>query len=176
MTIPPDLDLSGVRARGMSLRDAEIDADIRGLILNGVAVEPLVRAELDRRHPERVQMRSERASDLWDAATRIHELWDHTIDRLRGSGLSLAPLRELITRHDELLRRDVLRMPDVVRELPPDVGLEALQPIWTDQYIELLGYLDDVSDDELELDPIHQLLAEQWEQRRFCEADLDRLG
>lgn len=176
MTISPDLDLTGARLRGVSLRDAVIDADIHGLVLNGVAVEPLVRQELDRRHPERVLMRSDRASDLWDAATRIHELWDHTIDRMRSSGISLDPLRYLIGLHDDLFRRDVLGGTDPVRVEPPDAGLDRLQSRWTEQYIELLGYLDDVSDDDLELEPIHRLLAEQWDRRRFCEADLDRLG
>jgi len=66
-----DLDLSGVHLHGTNLQgarltetylmDADISGDIEGLRLNGVEIEPLVRAELDRLYPDRVRRHHQQA-------------------------------------------------------------------------------------------------------------------
>src|SRR5262245_35145180 len=88
------VDLRGARFRDCDLRDIKvtdamlIDADISGLIqglrVNGVEVAPLVEAELDRRHPERVQLRAaETPGAMRDAWTMIEALWSATTARAR---------------------------------------------------------------------------------------------
>ena len=52
-----EVDLSGVRMRGVLLLNADIDGAIDGLRVNGVEVMPLIEAELDRLHPERLRLR-----------------------------------------------------------------------------------------------------------------------
>lgn len=206
-----EVDLTGARLRGVILAGAQIDGDIRGLVVNGVDVEPLLRAELDRRHPERVLMRSGDPASLWDAATRLHELWDQTLDRIRALSpalrsvrvddewSALETLRHLVYIHDAWFSRGILGAtrpfhpmgiassaktdPAAVGLVGGEYPLEQIEPVWTDQYIELLGFLDDASADDLDAsddglapgDAIRHILAEQWEHRRFCERDLDQL-
>jgi uncharacterized protein YjbI with pentapeptide repeats len=86
-----DLDLSGVHLHGANLdgaklsdaylRDADISGDIEGLRLNGVEVEPLVAAELDRRFPERVKLRASDVDTLRDAWSMLEGLWAGTTER-----------------------------------------------------------------------------------------------
>ncbi len=74
------VDLSGATLRDVDLTDAKIvdavlvNTDVSGLIIgmrvNGVDVAPLVEAELDRRHPERVVMRASTASACATAGRR----------------------------------------------------------------------------------------------------------
>ena len=52
-----DVDLSGARMHGVLLFNADIDGAIDGLRVNGVEVMPLIEAELDRLHPERLRLR-----------------------------------------------------------------------------------------------------------------------
>ena len=47
--------------------DADISGDIEGLRLNGVEIEPLVRAELDRLYPDRVKLRASDVAGLREA-------------------------------------------------------------------------------------------------------------
>jgi Pentapeptide repeats (8 copies) len=85
------LDLSGVRLHGTNLEgarltetylvDAGISGDIEGLRLNGVEVEPLVRAELDRRYPDRVKLRASDAAGLRQAWSMVERLWAATTGR-----------------------------------------------------------------------------------------------
>jgi hypothetical protein len=86
-----DLDLSGVHLHGANLegakltdaflRGADISGDIEGLRLNDVEIEPLVQAELDRRHPERVKLRATGVEDLRDAWSMLESLWAGTTER-----------------------------------------------------------------------------------------------
>jgi hypothetical protein len=64
------------------LEDVAITGMVQRLTINGVDVAPFVEGELDRRHPERVQVRNARsASELRAAWTTIRSLWDVTMDR-----------------------------------------------------------------------------------------------
>ena len=59
-----ECDLSRVRMVGVVMQDAEIDGLVTNLVVNGVDVVPYVEAELDRRHPVRVLIRSDEPDDL----------------------------------------------------------------------------------------------------------------
>jgi DinB superfamily/Pentapeptide repeats (8 copies) len=86
-----DLDLSGVHLHGASLeaarltdtflRGADISGDITGVRINDVDIEPLVEAELDRRFPERVQLRSASIDGLRAAWSMLEDLWSATTAR-----------------------------------------------------------------------------------------------
>jgi hypothetical protein len=75
--------LPRARLTGVVLRDAVLDGDIGGLVVNGVEVPPLVEAELDRRHPDRAAMRPTDADGFRAAWVRLGDLWDGTVARAR---------------------------------------------------------------------------------------------
>jgi hypothetical protein len=88
------VDMSGARLRDCDLRGLKVvdsfltDVNISGLIgnflVNDVDVAPLVEAELDRRHPERVQLRAMATPDDHRAMWRtVEELWAETVARAR---------------------------------------------------------------------------------------------
>jgi hypothetical protein len=76
-----EVDLSGARMRGVVLFDADIDGAINGLRVNGVEVMPLIEAELDRLHPERLRLRPTTPETMRDAVDVIEELWQATVQR-----------------------------------------------------------------------------------------------
>jgi hypothetical protein len=59
-----DTDLSGAVFRDVDLTGATISGLISGLTVNEVEVGPLIDAELDRRYPERIMMRSDNPEEL----------------------------------------------------------------------------------------------------------------
>jgi hypothetical protein len=85
-------DLTGAKFRSCDLRRVKIvdswlvDVNLSGLIgnlvVNDVDVTAFVEAELDRRHPERAQLRAMRTADdyraMWD---RIERIWSDTVAR-----------------------------------------------------------------------------------------------
>src|ERR1700739_178742 len=70
-----DCDLSGVTIRDGWLRELSISGYLSNVTINGVDVTDFVSAELDRRHPERVQFREARTADdaraMWDTIDRF---------------------------------------------------------------------------------------------------------
>jgi DinB superfamily/Pentapeptide repeats (8 copies) len=80
-----DCDLRGVKVVDSWLTDVSISGLIGNLLVNDVDVVPLVEAELDRRHPERVQLRAVASvadhRAVWDT---IEQLWAATVERARG--------------------------------------------------------------------------------------------
>lgn len=86
-----NVDLSGIRIHGLALEgskvtdaflvNADISGDIEGLRVNGVDIEPLVQAELDRRFPELVTLRSTDAAGLRDAWRTVVQRWAETTER-----------------------------------------------------------------------------------------------
>jgi hypothetical protein len=76
-----EVDLSGAQMHGVLLLDADIDGAINGLRVNGVEVMPLIEAELDRLHPERLRLRPSTPEGMRDAVEVIEELWQATVRR-----------------------------------------------------------------------------------------------
>jgi len=77
------VELDGVVIRGAELADVEISGEIRGLVINGVDVGPLVEAELDRRYPERPKMRPTEPAGFREAWDIVERLWGGTVERAR---------------------------------------------------------------------------------------------
>ena len=77
-----DCDLAGVTIRDGWLVDVSISGYLSNVTINGVEVSGFVNAELDRRHPERVQFREGRTADdfraMWDT---IERLWAQATQR-----------------------------------------------------------------------------------------------
>lgn len=74
-------DLTGARFNGVIVADVEIDGLLLGLKVNGVDVVPLVQAELDRRHPELPQIRSDDPDELREGWATIRRTWAQTMAR-----------------------------------------------------------------------------------------------
>src|SRR6476619_292990 len=70
-----ECDLSRARLVGVVMQDAEIDGLVSNLTVNGVEVMPYVEAELDRRHPVRVLIRSDQPGDLRRAWRQLGDDW-----------------------------------------------------------------------------------------------------
>jgi uncharacterized damage-inducible protein DinB len=77
-----DCDLTGMTIRDGWLVDISISGYISNFTVNGVDVSEFVDAELDRRHPERVQFREGETADdfraMWDT---IERLWEQATER-----------------------------------------------------------------------------------------------
>src|SRR6476620_2937000 len=79
-----ECDLSRARLVGVVMQDAEIDGLVTHLVVNGVDVMPYVEAELDRRHPVRLLIRSDDPDDLREAWRRLAAEWAATTHRVRS--------------------------------------------------------------------------------------------
>ncbi|HEX6526986.1 MAG TPA: DinB family protein [Streptosporangiaceae bacterium] len=77
-----DCDLRQAKITGSWLVDVSLSGLVRNLVVNDVDVTAFVENELDRRHPERVQLREKRTADdyraMWDT---IERLWAETVAR-----------------------------------------------------------------------------------------------
>jgi DinB superfamily/Pentapeptide repeats (8 copies) len=77
-----DCDMTGVTIRDCWLVDVSISGYLSNVTLNGVDVTDFVNAELDRRHPERVQFRAGQNADdfraMWETMER---LWAQATER-----------------------------------------------------------------------------------------------
>ena len=77
-----DCDLTGVTIRDCWLVNVNISGYLSNVTVNGIDVTDFVNAELDRRHPERVQFREGLTADdvraIWDT---IERLWAQATER-----------------------------------------------------------------------------------------------
>jgi hypothetical protein len=115
-----ECDLSRARLVGVVMQDVEIDGLITNLVVNGVEVMPYVEAELDRRHPVRLLIRSDRPADLRDGWRQLRADWAGTVERVRslpagsehrgvgGEWSMVETLRHLVFVYDSWFRRCVL--------------------------------------------------------------------
>ena len=91
-----DCDLTGVTIRDGWLVNVSISGYLSNVTVNGVDVSDFVSAELDRRHPERVQFRDGQTADdvraIWDT---IERLWAQAIER---AGLPAAALTQQVNK------------------------------------------------------------------------------
>lgn len=115
-----ECDLSRARLVGVVMQDAEIDGLVANLVVNGVEVTAYVEAELDRRHPVRLLIRSDEPGDLREAWRQLRADWAATAERVRsmpegsehrgvdGEWSMVETLRHLVFVHDSWFRRCVL--------------------------------------------------------------------
>lgn len=90
-----DCDLTGVKIVDGCLVDVDVSGYVERLVVNGIDVTAYVDAELDRLHPERVQLR-----ELADA-DGFRAMW-HTVERLWADATTRAErLREAV-RHERV--------------------------------------------------------------------------
>jgi len=141
-----ECDLSRARMVGVVMQDAEIDGLVTNLVVNGVEVMPYVEAELDRRHPVRLLIRSDQPDDLREAWRQLRDQWATTTERVRSMpedsehhGVDdewsmVETLRHLVFVHDSWFRRCVLGLTEPFTTMglgPPLVmgqGLDELDP------------------------------------------------
>ena len=77
-----DCDMRGVKVVDAWLVDANISGLIGNLVVNDVDVTAFVEAELDRRNPERAQVRAMQTADEYRAAwDTLERLWSGTVER-----------------------------------------------------------------------------------------------
>jgi hypothetical protein len=115
-----ECDLSRARLVGVVMQDAEIDGLVTNLVVNGVEVMSYVEAELDRRHPVRLLIRSDAPADLREAWRQLRDDWARTTERVRsmpehsehhgvdGEWSMVETLRHLVFVYDSWFRRCVL--------------------------------------------------------------------
>jgi hypothetical protein len=119
-----DCDLTGVTVVDSWLVGVEVSGFVRQFLVNGVDVTDFVEGELDRRHPERVQLRELRDADgfraMWDTVER---LWTADVERARqlpepalhervdGEWSFVETLRHLVFITDSWASRTVLHEP-----------------------------------------------------------------
>jgi DinB superfamily len=115
-----ECDLTRARLIGVVLQDAVIDGLVSNLVVNGVEVSSYVEAELDRRHPVRLLIRSGDPADLRQAHQQLQAEWRATVERLRempggsehrrvgGEWSAVQTLRHLVFVHDSWFRRSCL--------------------------------------------------------------------
>ena len=152
-----DCDLAGVKVVDGHLVDVDLSGYVERLVVNGVDVTAYVADELDRRHPERVQLRSMGSADdfraMWDTVER---LWEVTTaragrlpaasrdERVDGEWSFTETLRHLVFITDSWASRTILDDPAPYHRLalpqtayaPADaaaLGLEIdAHPSWTE--------------------------------------------
>jgi hypothetical protein len=112
-----ECDLTQARLIGVVMQDAVIDGLVNNLVVNGVEVTSYVEAELDRRHPVRLLIRSNDPFDLREAHRQLRTSWAATVDRLRempqgsehqrvdGEWSAVETMRHLVFVHDSWFRR-----------------------------------------------------------------------
>lgn len=174
-----DVDLTGARIIDAVLVDVELSGLISGMKVNDVEVAPLVEAELDRRHPERILLRAETAPGLLEGLDAVEALWQPTLelahtlppDRLGervGDDWSLVEtLRHLIFVADAWFARAVLGLDHPYHEIGlvpsfldgrrAELGLDAdaapsfesVLDVRAEQILRLRDYLNAVQPDQL---------------------------
>ena len=172
-----ECDLSRARFVGVAMQDVEIDGLITDLVVNGVEVMPYVEAELDRRHPVRLLIRSDEPADLREAWRQLRDDWATTVERVRsmpensehqgvdGEWSMVETLRHLVFVHDSWFRRCVLGLTEPFTAMglgPPFVmdqeasldpsarpGLDEVLAVRNRQASEMEGWLAEVTSEHL---------------------------
>jgi hypothetical protein len=116
-----DCDLSRVKIVDAFLVDVDISGYVDRLVVNGIDVTEFVDSELDRRHPERVQLRGLRSADDYRAMwATVERLWADDVarverlpeparyERVDGEWSFVETLRHLVFITDAWVSRTVL--------------------------------------------------------------------
>jgi hypothetical protein len=172
-----ECDLSRANLVGVVMEDAVIDGLVTQLVVNGVEVMAYVEAELDRRHPVRLLLRSDAPADLREAARQLHAQWAATVERIRRTpGIehesvndewsAVETMRHLVFVHDSWFRRCCLGSTELftpmglgiegvadrqAQGLDPDAAasLEEVVAVREAQASELEAWLEDVTEEQL---------------------------
>ena len=140
-----EADLTGVRMHGVLLVDVELSGLVQRLVVNDVEVGPLIEAELDRRHPERLLFRADDPAELRRGWELLERQWAATLERIgrlperqrqqrvSGEWSATETLRHLIFVTDSWFAHDVLRAARPFHRwgLPPD-----FVPAWDEMGID----------------------------------------
>ncbi|WP_347354726.1 DinB family protein [Intrasporangium sp.] len=184
-----DVDLTTAEFREVTLNDARFvgvvahDVEVEGLIsnlrVNGVEVMQFVEAELDRRHPERLLLRSTDVAGLRKGWETLVDMWAATTNRLAGLPVrdqnrrvdgewsAIETLRHLVFVTDAWFRRAVLGiehpyhpigLPAGFVKHPTEMGLDPsahptlpeVRAVREAQAAEIGAYLADLLDEDLE--------------------------
>ena len=155
-----ECDLTGARLIGVVMQDAVIDGLISNLVVNGVEVTTYVEAELDRRHPVRLLIRSADPADLQEASRQLREDWAATLgqlpgmptgsehQRVGGEWSAVETLRHLVFVHDSWFRRCCLGSTKpftaigLASEFVPDQEEQGLDRAATPRLDEVLAVRD----------------------------------
>ncbi len=117
------VDLSGVVMRGVEMVDTDVYGEIENVTINGVDIAPLVNAELNRRYPDRANMRPTDPAGFREAWDVVERLWNDTVERARrldpdllhqsvgGEWSFIETLRHLVFATDSWIRRAILGDP-----------------------------------------------------------------
>jgi hypothetical protein len=172
-----ECDFTRARLIGVVIRDAVIDGLVSNLVINGVEVSSYVNAELDRRHPERLLIRSAEPKALLQGFRELRAAWSTTLERLRrmpsgserrrvgGEWSAVETLRHLVFVHDCWFRRCCLGsserptafgvVPDYVFEHEPGLdraatpSLDEVLAVRERQMAQLDRWLSTVTAEEL---------------------------
>ncbi|WP_035857707.1 DinB family protein [Cryptosporangium arvum] len=173
-----ECDLTEARLIGVVMQDAVIDGLVDNLVVNGVEVTGYVEAELDRRHPVRVLIRSDDPADLREAARRLRSGWAATVERIgRTPGIerrsvndewsAAETMRHLVFVHDSWFRRCCLGSTDLFTpmglgttvepyhgahglDLAADPGFDEIVSVRDAQAAEVEAWLDEVTPAQLD--------------------------
>jgi hypothetical protein len=156
-----ECDLSGARLVGVVMQDVEIDGLVTNLTVNGVEVMPYVEAELDRRYPVRLLIRSDDPVDLRQAWRLLRDDWATTAERVRsmpegsehhgidGEWSMVETLRHLVFVHDSWFRRCCLGSPapftamGLASGFVPDQESQGIDPTAAPTLDEVLAVRDE---------------------------------
>jgi uncharacterized damage-inducible protein DinB len=155
-----ECDLSRARMVGVVMQDAEIDGLVTNLVVNGVEVMSYVEAELDRRDPVRLLIRSDEPADLREGWRQLRQAWATTTERVRsmpegsehhgvdGEWSMVETLRHLVFVHDSWFRRCVLGLTEpftaigLAPPFVPDQEEQGLDRAARPSLAEVLGVRD----------------------------------
>jgi hypothetical protein len=171
-------DLSRVVMKDVDLVDVTITGFIENLTINGVDIEPLVNAELDRRYPLRAKMRPTDPAGFREAWDIVERLWASTVERARqltlqqlhesvgGEWSFIETLRHLVFATDSWIRRAILgdpspwdalglpwsEMPDtpgVPNDRSAQPSLDAVLELRRDRMSSVRDVIDNLTDESL---------------------------
>ena len=152
-----ECDLTRARLIGVVMTDAVIDGLVSNLVVNGVEVTSYVEAELDRRHPVRLLIRSAGPADLRRGFLQLRTDWAATLERLQrmpkgsehqragGEWSTVETLRHLVFVHDSWFRRCCLGSTEpftaigLAGEFVPDQQEQGLDPAASPTLDEVLA-------------------------------------
>ena len=173
-----ECDLTNARLIGVVMQDAVIDGLVTNLVVNGVEVMGYVEAELDRRHPVRLLIRSDEPAELLEGWRQLRADWVSTVERMRATpGIehrsvndewsAVETMRHLVFVHDSWFRRCCLGSTELFTPMglgPPFVpdregqgldptaapSLDDVLAVRDEQAAELEGWLASVTAEELQ--------------------------